>query len=193
MFPLACGGQQQRVAIASFQELLRYFHRIETDTDVQNDFHGGDGPIVARRFAGPEWNPDQRAFYYACVAAGYADSLDLNHPDSAGVGPLPMNNPNGGRWSTAIGYLSRARPRLNLTVRGDCLVHPLLFDGTRAIGVLVESGGEMFSVYGDEIVLSAGAIGSPHIPMLSGIGPAEELNGQGIPVLVDLPGVGQNL
>ena len=118
---------------------------------------------------------------------------DLNSPDSTGVGRLPLNNPNGVRWSTSIGYLAEARHRLNLTIKADCLVHRLLFDGTRATGALVESGGEMFSVYGDEIVLSSGPIGSPQLLMLSGVGPAAHLGGMDVPVLVDLPGVGQNL
>ena len=72
-------------------------------------------------------------------------------------------------------------------------MHRVLFDGTRATGALVESGGEMFSVYGDEIVLSAGPIGSPQVLMLSGVGPAEHLKSVDVPLLVDLPGVGQNL
>lgn len=177
----------------SSQELLPYFRRIETDRDFRDDFHGTDGPIIARRWRPEQWSLDQMAFYEACLAAGYPDSPDLNHPDSTGVGPPAFNNPDGVRWSTAIGYLNPARHRLNLTIRADSLVHRLLFDGARAAGVLVESGGETFSVYGDQIVLSAGAIGSPHILMLSGVGPADHLASVGIPVVQDLPGVGQNL
>ena len=177
----------------SFQELLPYFRQIEADTDFHDDFHDTNGAIIVRRFKHEEWNLDQRAFYYACRAAGYIDCPDHNNPDSMGVGPLPLNNPNGVRWSTAIGYLSMARHRLNLTIKAECLVHRVLFEDKRAIGVLVESGGEMFRAYGDEIVLSAGPIGAPHILMLSGIGPANNLNSLGIPVIHDLPGVGQNL
>ena len=118
---------------------------------------------------------------------------DHNDPDSTGVGTLALNNPDGIRWSTTIGYLNPARHRLNLTIKADCLVHRLLFEGKRAVGVQVESGGEMFDVYGEEIVLSGGSIGSPHILMLSGIGPADHLKAVGIPVVHDLPGVGQNL
>ncbi len=175
------------------QELLPYFLRIETDRDFQGDFHGADGPIIARRWKQEEWSPDQRAFYDACRALGYPHSSDMNHPDSTGVGPPAFNTPDGVRWSTAIGYLSQARHRLNLTIRPDCLVRRILFNGSRAVGAVVESGGEMFSVYGKEIVLSAGAIGSPHILMLSGVGPAKHLASHGLPVIRDLPGVGQNL
>ena len=175
-----------------FRDLLPYFRRIENDLDVHDDFHGSDGPIVARRFTPGEWNDDQRAFYDACRSAGYSNCPDHNNPDSTGVGPLAFNTLDGVRWSTAIGYLPQARHRLNLTIRADCLVHRLILEGGRAVGVMVESGGETFAVYGDEIVLSGGPIGSPQILMLSGIGDADHLGGVGIPVAHHLPGVGRN-
>ena len=124
-----------------FKDLLPYFRRIENDLDVHDDFHGDDGPIVARRFRDDEWNADQRAFYDACRSAGYPDCPDHNNPDSTGVGPLAFNTLDGVRWSTAIGYLPQARHRLNLTIRADCQVHRLILDGNRAVGVMVESGG----------------------------------------------------
>ena len=86
-----------------------------------------------------------------------------------------------------------ARHRLNLTVRADCHVQRLVFEGTRATGVVVESGGETFTLDADQIILSAGAVGTPQILMLSGVGPAEHLRSMGIPVVHDAPGVGQNL
>ena len=178
----------------SFQNLLQYFRRIESDTDFGGgDFHNSDGPIIVRRFKPEEWRPDQKAFYEACRAAGFADSPDHNLPDASGVGPCPVNNPNGIRWSTALGYLDTGRHRLNLTIRPNCLVHRLVFDGKRVVGVEVESGGEKFTVEGDQITLSAGAIGSPHILLLSGVGPAEQLKSFGISLVHDLPGVGKNL
>jgi choline dehydrogenase len=176
-----------------FEKVLAYFRKLETDMDFPGDFHGSNGPVFARRFKPDEWLPDQRAFYESCRALGFPDSPDHNQPDAAGVGPLPINNVNGIRWSTAIAYLDPARHRLNLTIKPNCLVRRILFDGNRAIGVEVESGGELFSVYGEEIILSAGPVGSPHILMLSGVGPAEDLKGVGIPVVKDVPGVGQNL
>jgi len=133
------------------------------------------------------------AFHTACLDAGFSDVPDHNDPNATGVGPIPLNNPNGIRWSTALGYLNPARHRLNLTIRPNCTVQRLLFEGTRCVGAEVESGGERFTVQGNEVILSAGAIGSPHILMLSGIGPAEHLQGLGIRVVHDLPGVGQNL
>ena len=177
----------------SFQELLPFFRKLETDTDFRNDFHGTDGPIMVRRFKEPEWLEDQRAFYDACRSAGYPDCPDHNDPDSAGVGPTPFNNYDGVRWSTNIGYLSQARHRLNFTIRGGCLVHRLILEGDRAVGVVLESGGEIFEVRSREVVLSAGTVGSPHILLLSGIGPADELRSGGVSPVHDLPGVGVNL
>ncbi len=177
----------------SFQNVMGCLRRLETDTDFSDDFHGNDGPIIARRFKREDWLPAQSAFYNACRAYGFADSPDHNSPDASGVGPTPYNNPNGIRWSTALGYLDTARHRLNLTIRPNCTVHRVLFDGDQAIGAVVETGGEIFTVEGDQIVLSGGAIASPQLLMLSGVGPAEHLRSLGIPVVHDSPGVGQNL
>ena len=122
----------------SFQKLLQYFRRIESDTEFGGgDFHNSDGPILVRRFKPEEWRPDQKAFYNACRAAGFADCPDHNLPDASGVGPCPVNNPNGIRWSTALGYLNMGRHRLNLTIRPNCLVHRLVFEGKRVVGVEV--------------------------------------------------------
>ena len=176
-----------------FESLLPFFRKLETDTDIHDDFHGTDGPIIARRFKPEELLPAQRAFRAACRASGFAESPDLNNPDSAGLSPVPFNNPNGIRWSTSLGYLNPSRHRLNLTLRPNCAVRRVLFDGNRAIGLEVESGGEIFNVEGDEIILSGGAIASPQLLMLSGVGPAEHLREMGIPVVRDTPGVGQNL
>ena len=177
----------------SFEGTLPYFRRLENDTDFRDDFHGNDGPIVARRFKPDEWLPVQTAFHEACLDAGFVESPDHNSPNATGVGPLPLNNLEGIRWSTNLGYLSRSRHRLNLTIRPDCVVHRITFSGSRATGAVVESGGETFTVEADEIILSAGAVGSPQVLMLSGVGPADHLSGLGIPVTLDRPGVGQNL
>ncbi|PKB84031.1 MAG: mycofactocin system GMC family oxidoreductase MftG [SAR202 cluster bacterium Io17-Chloro-G9] len=178
----------------AFPNLLQYFRRIEADTDFGGgDFHNSDGPIIVRRFKSQEWLPDQEAFLEACRAEGIPDSPDHNLPDASGVGPCPVNNPNGIRWSTALGYLDMGRHRLNLSIRPNSTVHRIIFQGNRATGVEVESGGEKFTVEGEEIILSAGAIGSPQTLMLSGVGPAAQLRQFGIPMVKDLPGVGQNL
>ena len=177
----------------SYLKVLPHFRKLETDTDIYDDFHGHDGPIPVRRHKRPEWPPLQTAFYDACVAAGFPENADMNHPDSTGVGPMPVNNSGGIRMSTALTYLSPARHRLNLTVKADAAVRRILFDGYTAMGVEVESGGQRFTVEGEEIVLAAGAIASPQLLMLSGVGPADHLRSLGIPVIRDVPGVGQNL
>ena len=177
----------------SFEKSLPYFRKLETDTNYSDDFHGSDGPIICHRFQPETWHESSKSFYQSCLDYGFPDCPDHNAPDSTGVGPTPLNNPNGIRWSTNLGYLMMSRHRLNLTIKANCLVHKILFEGKQAVGVDVESGGERFEVRGNEIILSAGAIGSPQILMLSGVGPAEHLTELNIPVVLDSPGVGQNL
>ena len=177
----------------SYINVLPYFRKLETDTDIRDDFHGFDGPIPVRRHKREAWLPLQEAFNQACLDVGYAEVYDHNHPDSTGVGPFPMNNPNGVRMSTALTYVNPNRHRLNLTIRANVRVRRILFDGLRATGVEAESGGDTFQVEGEQIVLCSGAIASPQLLMLSGVGPAEQLRRLGIAVIKDLPGVGQNL
>jgi choline dehydrogenase len=177
----------------SYRELLPYLRRIESDPDCPGDFHGADGPTPVRRWKRDELIPDQRAFVDSARRLGYPACEDANSPDSTGVGPVPMNNGDGVRWSTALTYLPQARPRLNLTIKANCLVHRVTFEGRRATGVAVESGGQMFEARAGEVVLASGAIGSPHILLLSGLGPGDQLRRFGIPVVADLPGVGRNL
>ena len=176
-----------------FLEVLPYFRKIETDVDRHDDFHGSDGPIFVHHAHRENWPPAQEAFYAACRATGFPDCPDHNNPDATGVGPGVSNNHNRVRFSTALGYLAPSRHRLNLTIRPNCAVQSLTFQGNRATGVVVESGGETFTVAAGEVILSAGAIGSPQLLMLSGVGPAAHLEELGIPVKLDSPGVGQNL
>ena len=177
----------------SYVNVLPYFRKLETDNDISGDFHGSDGPIPVRRHPPETWLPVQSAFYQACVSAGFPEDPDLNHPDSGGVGAIPLNNPGGVRMSTAITYLNASRHRLNLTIKGDVMVRRILFQGNKATGVEVESGDQIFLVQGEEVILSAGAIQSPQLLMLSGVGPANHLSSLGIPVVHDLPGVGRHL
>ena len=176
-----------------FEQVLPYFRKIETDVDFQNDDHGTEGPIFVHHANRATWHPTQQAFYNACRAAGFPECPDHNSPGAAGVGPSISNNHNSVRFSTALGYLSQCRHRLNLTIRSNCTVQRILFEGKRAVGVAVDSGGETFTIAGEHIILSAGAIGSPQLLMLSGVGPAAQLSSLGIPVVQDMPGVGQNL
>ena len=184
----------------NFQNLVHYFNKIETDTTYQNDpgdFHGTNGPIICHRFAQDEWKPASKAFYAASIEAGFPHCEDANAPGTIGAGPIPLNNPDGIRWSTAIGYLGISRHRLNLTIRPNVVVKKIFFDQSsntpKAIGLEVVSDNEEFTLEGKEIVLCAGAIGTPQILMLSGVGPKSHLNKHEIKVVLDSPGVGQNL
>ena len=177
----------------SYEKVLPFFLKSETDVDRHGDYHGSEGPIFVHHSNPDAWDATQIAFFSSCRASGFAEAHDHNHPDSNGVGPGATNNHNGVRFSTALGYLSQARHRLNLTVRPDCQVRRVVFRGKRATGLLVESGGQAFTVEAEQLILSAGAVGSPHLLLLSGVGPAGQLESLGIPVVLDLPGVGQNL
>ena len=177
----------------SFRKMMPYFRRFETDLDFAGDFHGSDGPIPVRRFSREEMNQDQVAFYDACLNYGFPDCPDHNEPDSTGIGPTPLNNVDGVRWSTALGYLNDARQRPNLTIAALTQSRRVLFEGRRAVGVEVESDGHVAEYHADDIILAGGAIGSPHLLMLSGVGLADHLTETGIDVVQDTPGVGQNL
>ena len=175
-----------------WEHVLPYYRRLESDPEG-GDFHGSSGPIPIERSPREAWQPLHRAFYDACRAAGFADAFDHNLPDATGVGPWPRNRNDGNRISTNIGYLIPNRGRLNLTIRGHCLVHRLLIEDERAVGVEVESGGELQRVYGSRVIVCAGALVSPAILLRSGIGATEKLEAHGIEQVVDLPGVGENL
>ena len=181
----------------SYIKTLPYFRRLETDTDIRDDFHGTDGPIPVRRHPRETWLPLQAAFYQACLDAGFPDDPDMNHPEATGVGAFPLNNPGGVRMSTALTYLDACRHRLNLTIRADVLARRIRFDDPfnpqKATGVEVESEGQVFVMEGEEIILSGGAIASPQLLLLSGVGPATELSNLGINPIHNLPGVGQNM
>ena len=146
-----------------------------------------------RRYTREEWLPHAVAFHQACLATGFPDDPDQNHPESTGISPRARNTLDGVRISMALAYLDPARHRMNLTIKANVLARRLLFDGRRAVAVEVDSGGEQFTVEGDQIVVSSGAIGSPHLLLLSGVGPAEQLQSVGVNVRHSLPGVGQNL
>ena len=181
-----------------FTDCLPFFRKLENDWDFGgDDFHGSEGPLPVRRPKREDWLPFNTAFYDACVALGIPEHADQNAPDCyTAVSPRPMNNIDGVRMSTSLTFLNTARHRLNLTVRGNIHARRVVLDdgpdGKRAVGVEVESGGEIFTVEGNEIVLCSGTIGSAQILLLSGIGPADHLREMGIPVNHELSGVGMN-
>ena len=177
----------------SYDKVLTFYRKMERDLDIQDDYHGTDGPMPVRRRQSGEMPDIQKAFNAACLRLGYGVTEDTNGPNPAGLGISPTNNLDGVRMSAAITHLNPMRHRLNLTVRGGVYVRKVLFEGSKAFGVEAESGGEVFTLEADRVVLCSGALRSPQLLMLSGIGPRDQLEQFGIPVIQELPGVGQNL
>ena len=175
----------------SYDEVLPYFKRSETNSRGASEYHGGDGPMsVADSYA---MSPMIETMIEASVAAGIPHNDDFNGAVQDGVGRFQLTQLNGRRHSTAMAFLHPALGRPNLTVITDALALKILFDGTRAVGVQVSRGGKVEEVRADrEVVVSAGAYQSPILLMQSGIGPAEDLGAFGMPVLESLP-VGRNL
>ena len=139
----------------SFTRVLPYFNKLETDLDFGgDDFHGSEGPVPVRRAPRTEWLPHSVAFERACLDEGFPRDEDQNHPESTGVSPRARNTIDGVRMSMAINYLDIARHRLNLTIRGSVTARRILFDGNQAVGIEAESGGEVFTVEADEIIVS---------------------------------------
>jgi choline dehydrogenase len=174
----------------SFADLLPLFCAVESDADFDADWHGSDGPVPIHRPSPNEMSPFQQAFIDAALAAGHPPVDDHNRPGAAGVGSVPRNVRNRLRMSTALTHLAPARGRPNLSIRPDTVVDRVELSGTTARGIRI-AGNEI--VEADMVVLAAGTYGSPAIVMRSGIGPAARLRDLGIPVAVDLAGVGENL
>jgi len=178
----------------SYEKVVPYFRKSEHDLDIQDNYcHGADGPMPVRRRQTDPWPAIQQAFHAACVEAGFGTTTDKNGLHPAGLGVTPSNNIDGVRMSTAMTFLNPVRHHLNLTVRGGVLARKIVTEDGKAVGVEAESGGQVFRIAAERVVLSAGAIRSPHLLMLSGIGPEDQLQQFGIPVVWHLPGVGQGL
>lgn len=179
-----------------YHNCLPYYRKAETRDIGPDDYHGGDGPVcVATPKAGN--NPLFAAMIEAGVQAGYPRTEDLNGYQQEGFGPMDRTvTPQGRRSSTARGYLDRAKGRPNLKIMTHATTDRILFDGKRAIGVayLSGAGNTACNVYARrEVLLCAGAIASPQILQRSGVGAASLLKSFDIPVVHDLPGVGENL
>jgi choline dehydrogenase len=177
----------------SYAEVLPYFRRAERHQRGESAYHGGDGPLFV---SSPELAVSTlaRAFIAAGQEAGYPYTPDANGQQQEGFGPMDRTTRAGKRWSVARGYLAAARARPNLTVVTGALVRAIRIAGSRATGVDLVRNGTMRSVEAEqEVILCGGAINSPQLLQLSGIGPAEHLDRLGIPVRHDLPGVGANL
>ena len=177
----------------SYADVLPYFRRAEAHQRGADDHHGGDGPL---RVSAPNGSsgPLQQAFIAAGQQAGYPVTSDVNGAQQEGFGPCDRTTHGGKRWSTARGYLDPARSRPNLTIITGALALEILLEGDRATGVAYAVGGARETVRAErEVILAGGAINTPQLLQLSGIGPADHLGAVGIKVRHDLAGVGANL
>ena len=175
----------------SYAHCLPYFKRLETCLAGADDYRGGSGPLVLER--GPARGPLFDAFFAAVQQAGYPLTGDVNGFRQEGFAPFDRNIHRGRRLSAARAYLGPALHRPNLEVRCRAFVTRIRFDGRRATGVEVVVGGSARRVRAGEVILCGGAINSPQLLQLSGVGPAAELRALGIEPVHDLPGVGENL
>lgn len=178
----------------SWDQVLPYFIRLETDQDFDAPYHGKDGPLPIRRHTRDELVPYQAAFLDACRELGYPESPDHNDPDATGYGPHPMNKRGTLRISTAIAYLAPARARPNLTVLADAAVRRVLVANDAATGVEVRTADGRTSTFTTrQVVLAAGAIHTPAILVRSGIGPRDVLEALGVAETRALARVGRNM
>ncbi|WP_420345358.1 GMC family oxidoreductase [Pelagibius sp.] len=176
----------------SYDDVLPYFKRSEDQERGADDYHGAGGPLAVSNMRIRRELCDR--FIEAAVELGIPASDDFNGAEQEGAGYFQLTARNGRRCSTAVGYLHPVRHRANLEVVTHAQVERLVFDGRRAAAVAYRRKGEAFQAScRGEIVLAAGAIGSPQILMLSGIGPGGHLQDFSIPLVHDLPGVGGNL
>ncbi|HEX6356804.1 GMC family oxidoreductase [Actinophytocola sp.] len=176
----------------SWDEVLPYFIRSEHNTRLAGPLHGVDGPLYVedRRYT----HELSHAWVASAVASGMKPTDDFNGATQEGAGLYQVTCRRGRRWSTADAYLRPALTRSNLTVRTAALVNRILFTGSRAVGVAYSWHGVEHEVGAStEVLLSGGAVNSPQLLMLSGVGPATHLRELGIDVVAHLPGVGENL
>lgn len=176
----------------SYDEMLPYLCKSESVPGAEPTWRGQDGPMRPARARDP--HPLSEVFLAAAAAAGYPLSADLNGAQAEGAGWNDLAIHDGRRQSIADGYLKPVLSRPNLTLATDSRAVRLLVRGGCCVGVCYSQDGQIKHAYpGAEVILSAGAIDSPRLLLLSGIGPADELRSAGVNVLHDLPGVGRNL
>jgi choline dehydrogenase len=174
-----------------YDDLLPYYRRSEHTEGLDPHYRGTAGPMRPKPVA--TLNPLAQAFFEAVQECGYPASADLNGAEDEGVAAHELTVADGARQSAADAYLRPFLDRPNLTVVTGAAACKLLISGSRCTGVQYTADGHLRTAGAAEVVLCAGVIGSPHLLMLSGIGPAGALRGHGIQVTADLPGVGENL
>jgi choline dehydrogenase-like flavoprotein len=176
----------------SYDEVLPYFRRAEHNERLHDAYHGNDGPLNVMDLRSP--NKYTQPFIDAGREAGYRITDDFNGADQEGIGPYQVTHKNGERYSAAKAYLTPNLARPNLTVFTDAHTTRILFEGRRATGVEFRRDGRLEQIGANhEVLMAAGALQTPQILMLSGVGPGDALAKMGIGVIHDLPGVGRNL
>lgn len=176
----------------SFDDVLPYFKKSERSWRGETDRHGGSGPLAVSSLDGSD--PVTRALHEAARRCGFPVLDDLEADDPDGFSLPDVTIARGRRTSASRAFLSPARRRRNLSVETSAHATRILFEKNRAVAVEYVRGGRRHVAHAKrEVVVSGGAFASPHLLMLSGIGPADHLRHHGVPVLADLPGVGRNL
>jgi len=174
-----------------YAHCLPYFRKFETRLQGADQYHGSNGPL---KVSTPECdNPLFKAFFNATEEAGYPLTEDVNGYQQEGFGKFDQNIYRARRHNAARAYVHPVKNRSNLTVKCRAMVNRVLFEGKKAVGVEYTRGKKTHHVYGGEIISCGGAINSPQLLQLSGVGHADELKKLGIDPVVDLPGVGENL
>lgn len=176
----------------AFKDIQKYFLRSEGNTLLAGEWHGTDGPLGVSNLT---TQPITKAFVQSCQELGMPYNPDFNGAVQAGAGAYQTTTRNGSRCSASVGYLNPVKKRPNLTIRTDAFVRRVVIKNARATGVDVwsaKTGSETIHAE-SEVLLTSGAIGTPKLMMLSGLGPAAHLSEHGIDVVMDLPGVGENL
>jgi choline dehydrogenase len=176
----------------SYRDVLPYFKRAEGNERYTGQYHGGEGPLKVSDQR--HTHPLAKAFVRACQDYGLPHNADFNGERQAGAGLYQVTNYEGRRCSAAVAYLGPAHGRPNLTIRTGVSVRRIVIEGGRAVGVdIVDRGQVRIERAEREVVVAAGALNSPKLLLLSGVGPAAHLASVGVKTIVDLPGVGQNL
>lgn len=176
----------------SYDECLPYFKKAENNEVHHDEFHGQGGPLNVADLRSP--SPMVERYLSACESIGVPTNHDVNGAEQFGAMQTQVTQLNGERCSAAKAYLTPNLDRPNLTVLTKATTHKVLFDGKRAIGVEYGMKGQRFQIYcNKEVILSAGAFGTPQVLLLSGVGPKQELDKHGIDQVHELAGVGKNL
>ncbi|GAA0455624.1 choline dehydrogenase [Alkalibacillus silvisoli] len=186
-------GSEPGMESWDYAHCLPYFKRLENTVAADKDdpYRGTDGPFTLER--GPAKNPLFQAFFDSAVQAGYSRTPDVNGYRQEGFGPFDKHLKNGRRMSAARAYLHPIKHRKNLTIKTRAFVSSIDFDGRRAKGLTYERNGKKHKVEASEVILAGGAINTPQLLQLSGVGDAKHLKSLDIEPVVDLPGVGENL